>query len=272
MPTVKAFSPWGTTTAPFRGIGPKCAASCPSRTFTCRRGLRATSRHHPFEVRWNTAFGDVVRGCADRESTWINETILDTYEELHRLGHAHSAEVWRNGRLVGGVYGVSIGAAFFGESMFSRETQASKVALTCLQHRLHQRGFILHDTQWTTPSPGHVWRPRNPLRQLPEPAAPGHTDCRRPSYRRPAALDARVSLTSNDSRPRKVQSPALIHALPMVHISNASRPSAPAARHRDPASSHPIPLRSQERAAPGSALPFRSCQSVATRWTSSCAT
>jgi leucyl/phenylalanyl-tRNA--protein transferase len=92
-----------------------------------------------------------MRGCADRESTWITDTILDSYQELHRLGYAHSAEVWREGRLVGGVYGVSIGGAFFGESMFSRETQASKVALTHLQWRLKERGFIVHDTQWTTP-------------------------------------------------------------------------------------------------------------------------
>jgi leucyl/phenylalanyl-tRNA---protein transferase len=106
---------------------------------------------HPFEVRWNTSFGDVVRGCADRDSTWINETIMDTYQELHRLGHAHCVEVWRAGRLVGGVYGVAIGGAFFGESMFSRETQASKVALACLQMRLKERGYVLHDTQWTTP-------------------------------------------------------------------------------------------------------------------------
>jgi leucyl/phenylalanyl-tRNA--protein transferase len=108
-------------------------------------------RHSPFEVRWNTAFGDVMRGCADREETWITDTILDSYQELHRLGFAHSAEVWREGRLMGGVYGVAIGGAFFGESMFSREPQASKTALVHLQWRLRERGFLLHDTQWTTP-------------------------------------------------------------------------------------------------------------------------
>lgn len=108
-------------------------------------------RHSPFEVRWNTAFGDVMRGCADRQETWITDAILDSYEELHRLGFAHSAEVWRAGRLMGGVYGVAIGGAFFGESMFSREPQASKTALVHLQWRLRERGFILHDTQWTTP-------------------------------------------------------------------------------------------------------------------------
>ena len=130
---------------------PKMRGILPIADFHLPTRFERYFKNHPFEVRWNTAFGDVVRACADRPSTWINETILDTYEELHRIGHAHSAEVWRDGRLVGGVYGVSIGAAFFGESMFSRETQASKVALTCLQRRLHERGFIVHDTQWTTP-------------------------------------------------------------------------------------------------------------------------
>lgn len=130
---------------------PKMRGILPIADFHLPARFARYFKTHPFELRWNTAFGDVVRGCADRESTWINETIIDTYEELHRLGHAHSAEVWRDGRLVGGVYGVSIGAAFFGESMFSRETQASKVALTSLQRRLHERGFLLHDTQWTTP-------------------------------------------------------------------------------------------------------------------------
>ncbi len=129
---------------PFRGILPIADFHLPRRF---ERYLETC----PFEMRWNTAFGDVMRGCADRESTWITDSILDSYEELHRLGFAHSAEVWREGRLVGGVYGVSIGGAFFGESMFSRETQASKVALTRLQQRLKERGFVVHDTQWTTP-------------------------------------------------------------------------------------------------------------------------
>lgn len=129
---------------PYRGILPIQEFHLPAR-------FERYLREHPFEVRWNTAFGDVMRGCADREQTWITNVILDSYQELHRLGFAHSAEVWREGRLVGGVYGVAIGGAFFGESMFSRETQASKVALTHLQWRLKERGFIVHDTQWTTP-------------------------------------------------------------------------------------------------------------------------
>ena len=130
---------------------PRQRGILPIDQFHLPRRFAQYFKKHPFEVRWDSAFGDVVRGCADRESTWINDTILDTYEELHRLGFAHSAEVWRDGKLRGGVYGVAIGGAFFGESMFSREPQASKVALTCLQQRLAQRGFLLHDTQWTTP-------------------------------------------------------------------------------------------------------------------------
>ncbi len=129
---------------PMRGI-------LPVTDFHVPRRFLQFLRHSPFEVRWNTAFADVMRGCASREETWITDAILDSYQELHRLGFAHSAEVWRDGRLMGGVYGVAIGGAFFGESMFSREPQASKTALVHLQWRLRERGFILHDTQWTTP-------------------------------------------------------------------------------------------------------------------------
>jgi leucyl/phenylalanyl-tRNA---protein transferase len=128
----------------WRGILPVADFHVPAR-------FERFLKQNPFEVRWNTAFGDVMRGCADRPETWINDAILDSYQRLHMLGYAHSAEVWREGRLVGGVYGVAIGGAFFGESMFSRETQASKVALVRLQQRLKARGFLLHDTQWTTP-------------------------------------------------------------------------------------------------------------------------
>ena len=143
--------PMGEDDGSLRWYRPRMRGILPIAEFHLPRRFERWFRTHPFEVRWNTAFGDVMRGCADREETWITPEILDLYEELHRMGHAHSAEVWREGRLVGGVYGVSIGAAFFGESMFSRETHASKVALTCLQRRLHERGYLMHDTQWTTP-------------------------------------------------------------------------------------------------------------------------
>lgn len=129
---------------------PEWRGILPVKDFHVPRRFEQYLKNHPFELRWSTAFGDVMRGCADRDETWITEDIIDSYERLHDLGFAHSAEVWREGRLVGGVYGVAIGAAFFGESMFSRETQASKVALVMLQRRLKARGFIMHDTQWTT--------------------------------------------------------------------------------------------------------------------------
>lgn len=146
----QGYFPMGMKNGETRWFLPEWRGILPVEDFHVPRRFEQYLRHHPFEVRWNTAFGDVMRGCADREDTWITDDILDSYEHLHELGYAHSAEVWREGRLVGGVYGVAIGAAFFGESMFSRETQASKVALVMLQRRLKAHGFLLHDTQWTT--------------------------------------------------------------------------------------------------------------------------
>jgi leucyl/phenylalanyl-tRNA--protein transferase len=110
-------------------------------------------RHARFEIRVDTAFVSVMRACAeDRdEGSWISEEIVESYSALHRLGLAHSLETWREGRLVGGLYGVALGGAFFGESMFHRERDASKVALVMLVERLVRRGFSLLDTQWLTP-------------------------------------------------------------------------------------------------------------------------
>ena len=122
----------------------------PIREFHVPHGLRRLLRRGAYEVRLNTAFTAVMRGCADRESTWINESILRSYVRLFELGFAHSVETWMGHRLVGGLYGVAIGGAFFGESMFSRETGASQVALHALVTRLDERGFTLLDTQWTT--------------------------------------------------------------------------------------------------------------------------
>lgn len=118
--------------------------------FHVPHGLRKVLNKCPFEIRINTAFEEVMLGCADRDSTWISETIFRSYCRLYELGHAHSVEAWQNGELVGGLYGVSLGGAFFGESMFSRATNASKVALWALVQRLKLRGFTLLDTQWTT--------------------------------------------------------------------------------------------------------------------------
>lgn len=118
--------------------------------FHVPHGLRRTLKKQPFEIRLNTAFIEVMRGCAQRKETWINSEISESYEQLHTLGHAHSVESWQEGRLVGGLYGVAIGGAFFGESMFHTVTDASKVALHALVTRLRERGFSLLDTQWTT--------------------------------------------------------------------------------------------------------------------------
>lgn len=123
----------------------------PLREFHIPHGLRRRLARNPFEIRVNTAFGEVLEGCADREETWIDETIRESYQNLHALGFAHSVEAWRDGRLAGGLYGVALGGAFFGESMFHRETDASKVALAALVDRLNERGFTLLDVQWTTP-------------------------------------------------------------------------------------------------------------------------
>ena len=114
------------------------------------RRLARTIRKGVFTVRVNTAFVDVIDGCADRPTTWINPVIRSLYIELHEMGHAHSVECWREGQLAGGLYGVVLGGAFFGESMFSKVRDASKVALVHLMARLNAGGFTLLDTQFVT--------------------------------------------------------------------------------------------------------------------------
>ena len=115
------------------------------------RSLRATLRKRIYEVRIDTAFELVMRCCAQREDTWINESFISTYTQLHYLGLVHSVEAWQDGELVGGLYGVSLGGAFMGESMFSRATDASKVCLVALVEHLKAQGFVLHDVQYWTP-------------------------------------------------------------------------------------------------------------------------
>jgi leucyl/phenylalanyl-tRNA--protein transferase len=115
------------------------------------RRLRRTIRSGKFSLTVNKDFRGVMRGCADRdEGTWITADMLSAYQELHRIGHAHSVEAWHDGKLAGGVYGVAIGGFFAGESMFTRVTDASKVALAGLVDRLNERGFQLFDVQFTT--------------------------------------------------------------------------------------------------------------------------
>jgi len=119
------------------------------------RSLRKRIRQRRFDIRIDTAFSDVIAACAekapDRKTTWINQRIKSLYGQLYKMGCCHSVECWRRNELVGGLYGVRIGGAFFGESMFSRETDASKVALVHLVARLRAGGFRLLDAQFTTP-------------------------------------------------------------------------------------------------------------------------
>ena len=135
-------------------VEPELRGILPLDGFHVPRRLARTLRQAPYEIRFDTAFDDVVAACAEsvenRPSTWINSTIAELYGSLHRLGHAHSVEAWRDGKLVGGLYGVSLRRAFFGESMFSRVTDASKICLVHLVERLRDKGFVLLDTQFTT--------------------------------------------------------------------------------------------------------------------------
>jgi leucyl/phenylalanyl-tRNA--protein transferase len=121
--------------------------------FHVPHGLRRTLKKNRFTVTFDRECEAVIRACADRNNTgtWISEEIVASYCQLHRLGFAHSAETRLDGKLAGGLYGVHIGGAFFGESMFHRATDASKVALVALVERLRDRGFVLLDTQWQTP-------------------------------------------------------------------------------------------------------------------------
>ena len=135
-------------------IDPERRGVLPLEAFHVPRSLRRTLRRDPFEVRVDSAFREVVAGCAapsaERPESWINDDIRTVYGALFDAGYAHSVEAWQDGRLVGGLYGVAIGGAFFGESMFSRARDASKVALVHLVMRLEAGGFRLLDTQFVT--------------------------------------------------------------------------------------------------------------------------
>jgi leucyl/phenylalanyl-tRNA--protein transferase len=115
------------------------------------RSLARTLRRKPFEIKVDAAFREVMLACAQRENTWIGGEFIEAYSQLHQLGFAHSVEAWLDGKLVGGLYGVSLGGLFAGESMFSRVKDASKVALAHLTDRLRTGGFVLHDVQMMTP-------------------------------------------------------------------------------------------------------------------------
>ncbi|WP_171238193.1 leucyl/phenylalanyl-tRNA--protein transferase [Ruegeria sp. HKCCA5763] len=131
-------------------VNPKFRGVFPLDGFHVSRSLSRRIRNCGFDITINQDFSGVVDGCADRADTWINAELHDLYRQLHQTGYAHSLEVWDGAALVGGVYGVTLGAAFFGESMFSRRTDASKIALAYLVDRLRQTGFHLFDTQFLT--------------------------------------------------------------------------------------------------------------------------
>lgn len=118
--------------------------------FHVPRSLKLVLKKRPFEIRINTSFEAVMRECARRDETWISEELVQSYVRLHELGFAHSVECWKGSELVGGLYGVAIGGAFFGESMFSRTRNASKVALVALVGRLREKSYTLLDTQYLT--------------------------------------------------------------------------------------------------------------------------
>ena len=136
-------------------VRPESRGIIPLDDFHISRSLRKSLRNQPFEIRFNSDFNSVIEACREqrpeRQESWINEPILTAYSTLFELGHCHTVEAWRGGQLVGGRYGVSLGRVFFGESMFSRETDASKICLVYLVERLKERGFVLLDTQFTTP-------------------------------------------------------------------------------------------------------------------------
>ena len=136
------------------GIGwysPDPRAIIPLDGLKISRSLKQTLKKNIFEIRLNTCFEEVISCCAGRKDTWISEEIVQSYLELHQLGYAHCVEAWKDNQLAGGLYGVALGAAFFGESMFSRMRDASKVALVYLVELLREKKFELLDTQFITP-------------------------------------------------------------------------------------------------------------------------
>jgi leucyl/phenylalanyl-tRNA--protein transferase len=132
-------------------FSPDPRAILPLEDFHVPHALRRLLRRSVFETTINKAFSEVIAACAEREDTWINPEIIESYARLHELGRAHSVEAWKQGRLAGGLYGVAVGGAFFGESMFHSVTDASKIALVALVEHLRARKFVLLDTQWLTP-------------------------------------------------------------------------------------------------------------------------
>jgi leucyl/phenylalanyl-tRNA--protein transferase len=147
----RGIFPWYSRGEPVLWWSPDPRMVLYCRELKVSRSLSKNLRNKGFELRIDSAFRQVLEGCAARKDTWLGESMKAAYLALHRAGHAHSFETWRDGELVGGLYGVAIGRMFYGESMFSRVTDASKVALVHLVDFLRQRGFPLVDCQMNTP-------------------------------------------------------------------------------------------------------------------------
>ena len=137
--------------ASIQWFSPDPRAILPLEDFHVPHALRRLVRKKVFGTTIDNAFSKVIETCAKREDTWINLEIIESYTRLHELGCAHSVEAWKEGALAGGLYGVAVGGAFFGESMFHHVTDASKIALVALVEHLRARKFALLDTQWLTP-------------------------------------------------------------------------------------------------------------------------
>ncbi len=166
-------------------IDPRERGILPPERFHISRSLARRIRRAPWRVEVDRAFAAVLDHCADRAETWINAPIRSLYLDLFAMGHAHSLELWEGDDLVGGVYGVALGAAFFGESMFSRRRDASKVALAWLVHRLRHGGFTLFDVQFLTPhlaSLGAIAIPRAHYHRLLAQALAGKAQFDPPGY------------------------------------------------------------------------------------------
>lgn len=180
-------------------VDPKFRGVFPLDGFHISRSLARRIRRCGFTISIDQSFADVVDGCADRTDTWINTELRDLYQQLHHAGHAHSLEVWDGEQLVGGVYGVVLGAAFFGESMFSRRADASKIALAYLVDRLRQAGFQLFDTQFLTAhlaSLGAIEIPRSDYRKALEEAISASADFTAPLAQSAEGVIQRITQTS----------------------------------------------------------------------------
>lgn len=180
-------------------VDPKMRGVIPLDGFHISRSLARRIRTCMYSVTIDRDFLAVIDGCADRADTWINEELRRLYEQLHQSGRAHSLEVWDGQDLVGGVYGVTLGAAFFGESMFSRRADASKIALAYLVDRLRQTGFQLFDTQFLTAhlaSLGAIEIPRQRYRQILDQATAAGADFTAPLLQTPHGVIQRITQTS----------------------------------------------------------------------------